>query len=53
MICEHEHLICPKHEGAFDCTSFCDICEGDCEYCPTCDEYAHEQATIYIGQYGK
>lgn len=34
MRCEHEHLVCPNHEGAFDCHSFCDICEGFQEYCP-------------------
>jgi hypothetical protein len=24
--------VCPNHEGAFDCTPFCRICEGDQEY---------------------
>jgi hypothetical protein len=23
---------CPRHEGAFDCSPFCDICEGEQEY---------------------
>ena len=23
---------CPNHEGAFDCTPFCRICEGEQEY---------------------
>ena len=23
---------CPNHEGAFDCTPFCPICEGNQEY---------------------
>lgn len=23
---------CPVHQGAFDCTPFCDICEGNQEY---------------------
>jgi len=23
---------CPRHEGAFDCTPFCDLCEGEQEY---------------------
>jgi hypothetical protein len=23
---------CPRHEGNFDCTPFCNICEGDQEY---------------------
>ena len=22
---------CPRHEGNFDCTPFCDICEGEQE----------------------
>jgi hypothetical protein len=22
---------CPKHEGAFDCTPFCEVCEGEQE----------------------
>ncbi len=34
MACTHEHLVCPNHEGAFDCHSFCRICEGFQEYCP-------------------
>jgi len=35
---------CPNHEGAFDCTPFCDVCEGEQEYpwtpfrkCNDCD----------------
>lgn len=24
--------ICPRHEGGFDCTPFCNICEGEQEY---------------------
>ena len=23
---------CPAHEGSFDCTPFCPICEGNQEY---------------------
>ncbi len=23
---------CPNHQGAFDCTPFCNICEGEQEY---------------------
>ena len=26
---------CPEHEGAFDCTPFCRICQGEQEYEPT------------------
>lgn len=25
-------IICPNHEGNFDCTPFCPLCEGDQEY---------------------
>ena len=25
---------CPHHEGAFDCTVFCQLCEGENEYNP-------------------
>ena len=28
-------LPCPNHNGAFDCTPFCFICEGEQEYEPT------------------
>jgi hypothetical protein len=23
---------CPNHEGNFDCTPFCNLCEGEQEY---------------------
>lgn len=23
---------CPRHEGSYDCTPFCDVCEGEQEY---------------------
>jgi hypothetical protein len=26
---------CPAHEGAYDCTPFCAICEGEQEYDPS------------------
>ena len=45
--CDHEKVVCPKHHGAFDCNAFCDICEGNCEYCFTCDEWEATQAIIY------
>jgi hypothetical protein len=32
--CYHDRVECPKHEGAFDCNSFCSTCEGMQEYCP-------------------
>jgi hypothetical protein len=46
--CNHDTLVCPK---GYDCNSFCDICEGESEYCPTCDEYAKNQAETYLGMY--
>ena len=24
--------VCPRHEGSYDCTPFCDVCEGNQEY---------------------
>jgi hypothetical protein len=27
-----EMVECPRHEGAFDCTPFCNVCEGEQEY---------------------
>ena len=28
----NETIECPRHEGNFDCTPFCNICEGEQEY---------------------
>ena len=36
---------CPRHEGSFDCTPFCNICEGNQEYDPA-DEFAVTMAAI-------
>ena len=33
---------CPKGEDTFDCTSFCDICEGEGEY-----EYTETRPCVY------
>lgn len=33
----HDMVECPKHEGNFDCNPFCSTCEGEQEYCQTCD----------------
>lgn len=30
-------VVCPKHEGAFDCSPFCGLCEGEQEYWLTAD----------------
>lgn len=37
MICEHEKTVCPRHNGSFDCTPFCDFCEAEQEYCRLCN----------------
>jgi len=29
-----ETMECPNHEGAFDCTPFCSVCEGEQEVTP-------------------
>jgi len=46
--CECDKVECPRHEGSFDCHSFCDICEGNQEYCITHDEWETEQAINYL-----
>lgn len=28
-------LPCPRHEGSYDCSPFCDICEGEQEFTRT------------------
>lgn len=43
--CTHERVECPRHEGNFDCNPFCRLCEGDQEWCPTCDTHEHEWDT--------
>lgn len=35
---------CPNHEGGFDCTPFCNVCEGEQEY-----EYTETRPCIYCG----
>lgn len=27
-----EFIECPRHEGSFDCSPFCDMCEGNQEF---------------------
>jgi len=36
--------VCPNHEGGFDCTPFCNICEGEQEYL-----YTETRPCIYCG----
>lgn len=37
MICKHKKTVCPRHNGSYDCTPFCDFCEAEQEYCPICN----------------
>ena len=36
-MCNHEMIDCPEHEGGYDCTPFCKVCEGEQGYCPICE----------------
>ena len=36
-MCNHEQIDCPNHEGGYDCTPFCKVCEGEQGYCPICE----------------
>ncbi len=36
-MCSHTNIVCPNHEGGFDCTPFCNLCEGEQEFCPSCE----------------
>ena len=29
---DDDMVVCPNHQGHFDCTPFCPICEGNQEY---------------------
>jgi len=42
-MCNHDKIECPEHEGNFDCNPFCRLCEGEQEYCPTCEQQGEEQ----------
>lgn len=41
--CIHTKIVCPAHGGSFDCTPFCAVCEGETEYCPTCEPLSNQQ----------
>lgn len=46
-------VVCPRHEGAFDCTPFCDLCEGNQEYNPEqCTEPTPDNIEIYSAHFG-
>ena len=36
---------CPAHDGGYDCTPFCIICEGEQGYCP---EKIDERARLLV-----
>ena len=40
-MCNHEMIDCPEHEGGYDCTPFCKVCEGEQGYCPVCADCKH------------
>ena len=42
-MCNHNKIVCPNHEGGFDCTPFCKLCEGEQEFCPSCERITMEQ----------
>ena len=47
-LCDHNRLPCPNGN---DCNSFCSICEGNGEYCPSGCEMAYFTPTgdiVYI-----
>lgn len=45
--CNHSKIVCPNHEGSFDCTPFCRLCEGDCEFCIVCEPLSNEDWEAY------
>jgi len=55
----NEKIICPNHEGAYDCTPFCELCEGEQEYTPASTTTAEVvDPCVYCGEstafgYGK
>ena len=46
--CGHDTIECPNHEGNFDCNPFCALCEGDQEYCPTCEDPTQAEVDAFI-----
>ena len=48
-MCNHTKIVCPEHDGGFDCTPFCRLCEGDQEFCPSCEVMTNEHwEKIYL-----
>lgn len=46
--CTHDKSECPNHEGNFDCNPFCALCEGEQEYCPTCEDPTQAEVDAYL-----
>lgn len=44
--CDCDKVVCPAHQGSFDCNPFCKICEGNTEFCPTCDSWESAIAMV-------
>lgn len=44
--CDHKKVPCPAHEGAWDCTPFCKVCEGNSEFCSTCNQWESAIAMV-------
>jgi hypothetical protein len=37
-VCGHQIIVCPNGKGdPFACNSFCGLCEGEGDYCDTCE----------------
>lgn len=49
MNCTHETIDCPNHAGAYDCTPFCRVCEGNQGYCPECDPINYQTCNCECG----
>lgn len=43
-MCSLTKVVCPEHEGAFDCNPFCALCEGEQEFYPPCTNNEEEES---------
>lgn len=43
-MCSLTKVVCPEHEGAFDCNPFCATCEGEQEFYPPCTTEQEEES---------
>lgn len=46
-MCSLTKVVCPEHEGGFDCTPFCATCEGEQEYTPKCEPTKENKMAKY------